>query len=103
MKALIRGNEIITEPFSDWVIANMKWLTGEEVDPEGKKLPGDGWTLIEDYHPPEATETPDTAIETEGMYNEPPKTENAVNGEEDGLIEIDGKKYTREELLRLLM
>lgn len=51
MKALIRGDEVITEPFSDWVNANMKWLTGEEIGADGEKLPGDGWTLVNDYVP----------------------------------------------------
>lgn len=101
MKALVRGTEVITEPFSDWVIANLKWLTGQETGSEGNPLPGDGWTLVDNYT--EATETPDTAFETEGRYNEPPNQENGTEAVEEGLIEIDGKKYTREELLRLLM
>lgn len=56
MKALIRGDEVILEPFSPWVIANMAWLTGQEKDSEGNPLPGDGWTLVEDYRPPEESE-----------------------------------------------
>lgn len=58
MRALIRGNEVIAEPFSDWVIANMKWLTGEEVGTDGEKLPGDGWKLIDNYIPPQEEEYP---------------------------------------------
>lgn len=53
MKALIRGNEVMTEPFSPWVQNNIAFLTGTEVDIEGNPLPGDGWTLVENYEPPE--------------------------------------------------
>lgn len=49
MRALIRGKEIMIEPFSPWVENNLAFLTGTEVDSEGNPLPGDGWTLIEDY------------------------------------------------------
>ena len=53
MKALIRGNEVITEPFSPWVIANIKWMTGTETDGDGNPIGGgDGWTLVENYEPP---------------------------------------------------
>ena len=58
MRALIRGTEVMTEPFSKWVEANLKWLCGEEVTEDGEKLPGDGWTLVEDYViPVEDTDT----------------------------------------------
>lgn len=61
MKALIREHEdgeteVMTEPFSPWVEANLAWLTGQEKDSEGNPLPGDGWTLVEDYQPPEEGE-----------------------------------------------
>lgn len=52
MKALIRGNEVITEPFSEWIENNLSFLIGDETDAQGNKLPGDGWTLIENYEPP---------------------------------------------------
>lgn len=52
MRALIRGNEVIVEPFNQWVTNNLKWLTGTETDEEGNPLPGDGWTLVENYEPP---------------------------------------------------
>ena len=29
--------------------SHLKWLCGEEVTEDGEKLPGDGWTLVEDY------------------------------------------------------
>ena len=45
MKALLRGEEIITEPFSQWVLEHLAWLTTPRPD-------GDGYTLIEDYTPP---------------------------------------------------
>lgn len=46
MKALIRDEEIITEPFDDWTLNHLKWLTTPRPD-------GDGYTLIEDYIPEE--------------------------------------------------
>ena len=63
MRALIRGTEVMTEPFSKWVEANLKWLCGEEVTEDGERLPGDGWTLVEDYQPP-AEETEEISEET---------------------------------------
>lgn len=56
MKALIRGNEVMTEPFSPWVQNNIAFLTGTEVDADGNPLQGDGWTLVEDYEPPKEVE-----------------------------------------------
>lgn len=57
MKALIRTHEdgtteVMTEPFSPWVENNLAFLTGTEVDADGNPLPGDGWTLVENYEPP---------------------------------------------------
>lgn len=46
MKALIRGNDLITEPFSQWVEDHIDWLTTATPD-------GDGYQLVEDYEPPE--------------------------------------------------
>lgn len=51
MKALTKGSEVILEPFPVWVQNNLPFLTGTEVDSEGNPLPGDGWTLVEDYVP----------------------------------------------------
>ena len=42
MKALQRDNETILEPFSDWIIDHIEWLTTPRPD-------GDGYTLIENY------------------------------------------------------
>lgn len=49
MKALIRDNEIITEPFQQWIVDHLEWLTTPRPD-------GDGYTLIEDYQEPEVLE-----------------------------------------------
>ena len=46
MKALMRGNEIIREPFNEWTLDHLDWLT----TPRPK---GDGYTLIDNYEPPE--------------------------------------------------
>lgn len=51
-RALVRGNEVMLEPFSAWVQNNIDFLTGNEKDEEGNPLPGDGWTLVEDYELP---------------------------------------------------
>lgn len=61
MKALIRKHddgteEVMTEPFSPWVQNNIAFLTGQEKDAEGNLLPGDGWTLVENYEPPKEVE-----------------------------------------------
>jgi hypothetical protein len=45
MRALIRDNEIITEPFNQWTLDHLDWLTTPRPD-------GDGYTLIEDYEQP---------------------------------------------------
>ena len=42
MKALIRENEIIIEPFNEWTLAHLDWLTTPRPN-------GDGYDLIEDY------------------------------------------------------
>ena len=64
MRALIRNNEVMLEPFSPWVEANLRWLCGEEVTEDGEKLPGDGWTLVEDYVPPAEEETEEISEDT---------------------------------------
>lgn len=46
MKALIRDDEIITEPFNEWTLAHLEWLTTPRPN-------GDGYTLIDNYEPPE--------------------------------------------------
>ena len=49
MKALIRGEEIITEPFNQWIEEHLDWLSTARPD-------GDGYELVEDYQPPEISE-----------------------------------------------
>lgn len=48
MRALVRGDEIILEPFSEWVKEHLDWLTTPRPN-------GDGYHL-EDYDSPEISE-----------------------------------------------
>ena len=84
MRALIRGTEVMTEPFSPWVEANLKWLCGEEVTEDGEKLPGDGWTLVEDYVPPTEEETEEISEDT--------VTETVTTSEETSEMTIEEAK-----------
>lgn len=57
MRALRRGEEIRPEIiWTEWERNNLAFLTGTEVDELGNPLPGDGWTLIENYEPEESNE-----------------------------------------------
>lgn len=49
MKVLKRGEEIISEPFDQWILDHIKWLTTPRPD-------GDGYQLVEDYDPPETSD-----------------------------------------------
>lgn len=49
MRALIRGSEIICEPFNEWTQNHLDWLATARPD-------GDGYELLEDYEPPEISE-----------------------------------------------
>lgn len=96
MRALIRGIEICLEnAWTKWQIMNMLFLTGKEKDADGNPLPGDGWTLVEDYQEPvEDTEEP------EPVQSTPPAEQDA-----DALPETvtyGGKEYTLEELKKLI-
>ena len=52
MKALVRDNEVIIEPFNQWTENHIDWLTTARPD-------GDGYELVEDYEPSEISgETP---------------------------------------------
>ena len=51
MKALIRGKEVIPEPWDKWTKDHIKWLTTARPD-------GDGYKLVEDYEPPKISEKP---------------------------------------------
>ena len=45
MKALVRDEEIIVEPFDQWTLNHLEWLTTPRPD-------GDGYELVENYEPP---------------------------------------------------
>lgn len=49
MRALIRGDEIIKEPFDKWIEEHLEWLTTARPN-------GDAYKLVEDYIPPEISE-----------------------------------------------
>lgn len=49
MRALIRDDEIILEPWNKWVEEHLDWLTTARPN-------GDGYKLVEDYTPPEISE-----------------------------------------------
>ncbi len=51
MRALIRDDEVILEPFSKWVEDHIDWLTTARPN-------GDGYQLVEDYEPPEISVNP---------------------------------------------
>ncbi len=44
MRALVRDDEIIMEPWNQWVEDHIAWLTTERPD-------GDGYKLVEDFTP----------------------------------------------------
>ena len=101
MRALIRGKEVCLEKdWTGWQRANLAFLTGTEVDSEGNPLPGDGWTLVEDYvapvedavaEVPPVAETPIEAIEDTAPSTVPGET-----------VEIGGKTYSLEDLKKLI-
>lgn len=49
MKALIRDNEIIPEPWDQWIKDHLEWMIAARPD-------GDGYELVEDYQPPEISD-----------------------------------------------
>ena len=49
MKALKRENEIIPEPWNQWIKDHLEWLTTPRPS-------GDGYEILEDYQPPEISE-----------------------------------------------
>ena len=96
MRALIRGTEICLEnAWTKWHRMNMLFLTGKEKDANGNPLPGDGWTLVEDYQEPvEATEEPQPIQSTPSAeQSSEPLPETVTYG---------GKEYTLEELKKLI-
>lgn len=105
MRALIRGKEICIETaWSQWQRMNMLFLTGKEKDVDGNPLPGDGWTLVEDYQEPvEDTEEPQpiqsTPVEEKPAEQE---SEGAVTEPLPETVTYGGKEYTLEELKKLI-
>lgn len=96
MRALIRGVEICLEnAWTKWQRMNLLFLTGKEKDPDGNPVPGDGWTLVEDYQEPvEDHEEP-----------EPVQSTPSVEQPSEALPETvtyGGKEYTLEELKKLI-
>ena len=105
MRALIRGTEICLEnAWTKWQRMNMLFLTGKEKDADGNPLPGDGWTLVEDYQESvddKAIEDPENVQPIQST----PVEEKSVGQNTETLPEtvtIDGKTYTKDELLALL-
>lgn len=83
MRALIRGTEICLEnAWTKWQRMNILFLTGKEKDADGNPIPGDGWTLVEDYQEP--VEGPEEFIRKAEVENLAPET-----------VTIDGVTYTR--------
>lgn len=115
MRALIRGTEICLEnAWTKWQRMNMLFLTGKEKDSEGNPLPGDGWTLVEDYQEPVEDHEGSQPIQSTPVEEKPaeqpsedlPETrssesEGAVT-ESPGTVTYGGKEYTLEELKKLI-
>ena len=117
MRALIRGTEICLEnAWSKWQKMNMLFLTGKEKDAEGNPLPGDGWTLVEDYQ--ESADDKDVedtghdsarvpVEDTKSTYpiQSIPVEEKPAEQPSEALTETvtyGGREYTLEELKKLI-
>lgn len=93
MRALIRGKEICLEnAWSKWQRMNMLFLTGKEKDVDGNPLPGDGWTLVEDYQEPQT-------VQTTSMEEKPAEQPSEALPD---TVTYGGKEYTLEELKKLI-
>ena len=100
MRALIRGTEICLEnAWSKWQRMNMLFLTGKEKDAEGNPLPGDGWTLVEDYQEP-VEDTKSTYPAQSTPVEEKPSEQPSADLSET--VTYGGKEYTLEELKKLI-
>ena len=96
MRALIRGTEICLEnAWTKWQRMNLLFLTGKEKDADGNPLPGDGWTLVEDYQEP--AEGPE---EPQPVQSTPSAEQDSVDLTET--VTYGGKEYTLEELKKLI-
>lgn len=86
MRALIRNGEIYTEDqWSSFTRTHLAFMTGTETDGEGNRLPGDGWTLVENYTVPA-----ETSEATYDVVTEPQ--------EQTETITIDGQEYSLDEV-----
>ena len=105
----------MTEPFSPWVQNNLAFLTGKEKDIDGNPLPGDGWTLVEDYQEPvEDHEEPEpvrsTPVEEKSVEQDAEALPETRSSESEGAVteslpetvSYGGKEYTLEELKKLI-
>lgn len=96
MRALIRGKEVCLEnAWNKWQRMNLLFLTGKEKDVDGNPLPGDGWTLVEDYD-----EISDAKVEL-AIQERGTGVDHASNPAPE-TVTIDRKTYTKDELLALL-
>ena len=113
MRALIRGTEICLEnAWTKWQRMNMLFLTGKEKDADGNPLPGDGWTLVEDYPEPMENHDGSQPIRSDSKDNEDPQPVQSTPVEEKPAeqdaealpetVTYGGKEYTLEELKKLI-
>ena len=107
MRALIRGKEVCLEnAWTKWQRMNMLFLTGKEKDADGNPLPGDGWTLDENYPDPvEGHEEP--VVDTKSTYPVQSIPVEAKPAEQPSealpeTVTYGGKEYTLEELKKLI-
>jgi len=95
MKALIRGSkEIVTE---DMNIPSIDWNTGYPLTNE--KWFGGPYKLVQNYVPPvndEPAQYEEVVVEPEQV-----EVEEEIEDEDDYVV-IDGKRYSKEELRRLI-
>ena len=96
MRALIRGTEICLEnAWSKWQRMNLLFLTGKEKDVDGNPLPGDGWTLVEDYQ-----ESVEGTEDVQPIQSTPVEEKPAEALTET--VTYGGKEYTLDELKKLI-
>jgi len=94
MKALIRNEgETVTE---DMGIPGIDWSTGYPLT--NPKWFGGPYTLVQNYVPP----VNDEPAQYEEIVVEPEQVEVEVEENEDDYVVIDGKRYSKEELRKLL-
>ena len=100
MRALIRGKEICLEnAWTKWQRMNMLFLTGKAKDADGNPLPGDGWTLVEDYQEPVEGHEESQPIQGTPV-GENPVEQGAESPTET--VTYGGKEYTLDELKKLI-